>query len=171
MRFPVPQVRAASALNRSSSDRREDRDRLAGGEVRLPLGGQVVFLFDHGDAQHGVLRDELLLHEGPEVFGEDVVGFLHRVVGVAFPHPVIQHGLDVRCLDVAHGLVPQQRVDQVGSGPFQPVVGGVLHGGELEDPEPVLKTLPKRFVRLLGVQDGIVELRDVGCERFLHLLL
>ncbi|SCI51856.1 Uncharacterised protein [uncultured Blautia sp.] len=80
--------------------------------------------------------DALLLGQVAEVVGEDVVDLLDRGVGVALIHPVVQQGLDICRGDVSYHLTAEDRVDLVGGGALQPVVGATLHGGEFEYPEP-----------------------------------
>ena len=149
--------------------RRERRDGLAGGAVFFALRGEEVRLLDHRRRGHRVLLDQLLLREVAEVVREEVVDLLHRRVRIALVHPVVEQPSDIRRGHVTDHFAAEQGIDLVLRGAFQPVVAAALDGGELEDLQPVRHALFERFLRLVGLNNHLVERGDVVDHLFVDL--
>ena len=77
--------------------------------------------------------------------------FLHRGVGIALLHPMVQYGFQVGGGNVAHDFLPDEWEHLVLGGAFQPVVCGTLHRWELENLQPVGQAVLKRFLRFVRV--------------------
>ena len=113
--------------------------------------------------------DETFLGEVAEIFTQQIMYFLHCGVGVALLHPMVQHGFQIDGGDVAYDFVPNQREHLVLGGAFQPVVGGALYRGELENLEPMGEAVLYSLLRFVRVTHLGVELSDVGGDLLLGL--
>ena len=54
---------------------------------------------------HGVLLDEAFFCQVAEVFVEENMHLLHRGVGIAFLHPIVEDGFQVGGGDIPHDFL------------------------------------------------------------------
>lgn len=137
----------------------------------LVLSRQEVAALHHRHALHGILLDEALLCEVAEILVEEYMYFLHRGVSVALLHPMVQHRFQVCRCNVPHDFLPDEREYLVLSCAFQPVVGGALHRGELENLEPMGQAVLYSLLRFIRITHLCIELSDVGGDFLLCLSL
>ena len=139
---------AAEGFDLESLDffRSEHSYRIVFGQVFLVLRREEIAFLDHRCAYHRILNNQFLLCQIPEIFVQKHMDFFDSCVGVTINHLLIQQIPDVSRGYISDHLVTENRVDLVLGGAFEPIIGASLHGGEFEQFQPILHTLPKSFL-------------------------
>jgi hypothetical protein len=92
---------------------------------------------------------------------------LHRGVGIALFHPMVEDGFQVSGRNVPNDFLPDERIDLVVCGTFQPAISGPLHRWEFENLQPMNHAILNRLLRFIRLANFFVELGNVICDLLL----